>query len=596
MKKNYGQLVLLALLIFITSEPHAAIHKCTIKGKISYSDKPCPDDINNNSRAIKQANRQPQLTERMLYKPNDALLTYDSRSELEWLDLTETIGQTYKEVINSKYLRSMGFRYATKKEVLDFFFAAETKEISTNHSSENLKAAEKILKLLGCTSYIVQPQFTCGDNSKNYFHMAMFVHDYSRINAKIGQSSVEIMNNKGAINTFDTDIPHKQFRSRKASYLVRATNKDTRIVNNVIRAREPAKKINTKKTGSSLYEVFKEMEEDDFDPKHASEMTKKWLDIVDRTNKKNNKTMPFAIKNGDVAQVKSLLSQGADIHKEDKKGRNTLLSVARSGQYKIMQAFIDHGANVNYRNKFGHTSLSQAIKKNHTNIVELLLKNGANPEIPGSKDIPILITAIDNNNLEIVKLLLNAGADPNYIQETRKGPSYNPIIRASSGKNDDIRILQALLEAGGKADIIDRKTTVLTYSLDGKHNNKIKYLLENGANPNAIGNYDNPVAFSKGIYHTETLSILLNHGFDPNTKDKNGFNALMRISKGVNMSDKIKLLLDAGTDITYRTPEGTNVIDIINEHIKKYESNTAPIVIERLKVLEEQKTLIKSYM
>lgn len=364
----------------------------------------------------------------------------------------------------------------------------------------------------------------------------------------------------------------------------------------MIRAREPAKKINTKKPESTLYKVFKEMEKDDFDPEHASEETKRWLDIVDRNKKKNNRTMPFAIRNGDVDQVNLLLSQGADIHKEDKRGRNHLLSVAGAGQYKIMQAFIDRGADVNYRNKFGHTCLSQAIKNNHANMVELLLKNGANPEIPGGKDIPLLITAIDNNDLEIVKLLLNAGADPNHIQEVRKGPSYNPIIRAASGKNDDIKILQALLEAGGKAGIIDRKTTVLTYSLDGKHNNKIKYLLENGANPNAIGHYGSPVAFSKGIYHTETLSILLNHGFDPNSKDKNGFNALMLVSKRSNMSDKIKLLLDSGTDLTYRTPEGLNVIDVIDEHIKKYESNTTPIVVERIKVLEEQQSLIKSYM
>jgi len=433
---------------------------------------------------------------------------------------------------------------------------------------------------------------------------------YILLNATASNATIYKCEKKGKISYSETPCVkdshelkkiNEDLRKQEQSSISTKSNQTNSQYNTKKRASIQSKPHNSSKSKNTqkhkLYNVAQEMVKPGFNPNKPTGIVKEWYDHVEKVKTKLNKTMPYAIQNGDLKQVKILLSQGVDIHKEDKRGRNSLIAAARYGQYDIMKLFIEHGAKVNYRNKFGHTSLSQAIKKNHINIVELLLKNGADPNIHGRSDVPIIITAIDNNNAAIVKLLLNAGTDPNLIHKIENGPTYNPVIRAAGGKNDDIEILKLLLGAGGKADIIAGKRTVLHYgTLDGKHNNKIKYLLENGANPNAMGYYGSPAAFSKGIYHTETLSILLEHGFDPNSKDKNGLNALMRISKGINMSDKIKLLLNAGTNIKYRTPEGLNVFDIINKQIKQAKSKSTPNSMNRIMILEEQKTLINSYM
>ncbi|MBC8018853.1 MAG: hypothetical protein H7X83_10100 [Verrucomicrobia bacterium] len=50
----------------------------------------------------------------------DKFITYSEKSELSWLDLTLTTGQSYNEVINRSYIDA-GFRYAKAFEVHQLF-------------------------------------------------------------------------------------------------------------------------------------------------------------------------------------------------------------------------------------------------------------------------------------------------------------------------------------------------------------------------------------------------------------------------------------------------------------------------------------------
>lgn len=62
------------------------------------------------------------LIERDLFTANDARLTYDTNSGLEWLNLTETLGQSYDAVVGGYGgFISMGFRYAAVEEVRSLY-------------------------------------------------------------------------------------------------------------------------------------------------------------------------------------------------------------------------------------------------------------------------------------------------------------------------------------------------------------------------------------------------------------------------------------------------------------------------------------------
>ena len=85
--------------------------------------------------------------------------TYDPNTGLEWLDLSLTAGQSYNSVLGGwrGYTASMGFRFATRNEVIQLFEDAGAVYIGIppSPSTANLPAATLTLSLLGTT--LAQP-------------------------------------------------------------------------------------------------------------------------------------------------------------------------------------------------------------------------------------------------------------------------------------------------------------------------------------------------------------------------------------------------------------------------------------------------------
>lgn len=51
----------------------------------------------------------------------DDLITFDTKTKLQWLDVTVTQGMGYQDVINSDFIKHEGFRFADWREVLTLF-------------------------------------------------------------------------------------------------------------------------------------------------------------------------------------------------------------------------------------------------------------------------------------------------------------------------------------------------------------------------------------------------------------------------------------------------------------------------------------------
>ncbi len=87
----------------------------------------------------------------------DGHLTYDSDTELSWLDLTETVGQSYNKVISGYggFISSLGFRYATEDEVGILFSDAGVTQGTIwgwwNFNNPYYKASFNLVSLLGVT-------------------------------------------------------------------------------------------------------------------------------------------------------------------------------------------------------------------------------------------------------------------------------------------------------------------------------------------------------------------------------------------------------------------------------------------------------------
>ncbi len=99
------------------------------------------------------------LSEADLLAPGDNLLTFDDETCLEWLDLTETDGMSFDEVMEDmEGFIDLGFRYATLSEVEGLFAAANIVDLfgtptSTDSDSVFTNLSE-LQALIGITSTI----------------------------------------------------------------------------------------------------------------------------------------------------------------------------------------------------------------------------------------------------------------------------------------------------------------------------------------------------------------------------------------------------------------------------------------------------------
>ncbi|XP_059620851.1 myotrophin [Phlebotomus argentipes] len=88
----------------------------------------------------------------------------------------------------------------------------------------------------------------------------------------------------------------------------------------------------------------------------------------------------WALKNGDLDQVKDLIEKkGVEVNR-DIDGRRPIHFAADYGQTEVLEYLITKGADVNALDKHGISVLLAAIWEGHTSCVETLLKKGASKE------------------------------------------------------------------------------------------------------------------------------------------------------------------------------------------------------------------------
>jgi cytochrome c len=119
-----------------------------------------------------------------------------------------------------------------------------------------------------------------------------------------------------------------------------------------------------------------------------------------------------AAKAGDVAQIKALLDQGADINENP--GTATPLYFAINTQHAdAAKLLIERGADVNARSTWG-TPLHAAASKGMTEIATLLLDRGADPNALWNTLTPLHMAA-KAGQLDVTRVLLDRGADINAL-------------------------------------------------------------------------------------------------------------------------------------------------------------------------------------
>jgi len=95
-------------------------------------------------------NANTELIKRDLQDTNDALITRDTESRLDWLNVSLTVNQNYDDVRTGIWYQA-GFRHATKEEIRQLFIHAGTPDDNSNTVVTYPAETLRLINLLGAT-------------------------------------------------------------------------------------------------------------------------------------------------------------------------------------------------------------------------------------------------------------------------------------------------------------------------------------------------------------------------------------------------------------------------------------------------------------
>jgi ankyrin repeat protein len=136
-----------------------------------------------------------------------------------------------------------------------------------------------------------------------------------------------------------------------------------------------------------------------------------------------------AAQNGDLAAVKKLIQDKADVNVQQSDGATALQWAAYRNDTALADLLIAAGADVKKPNREGATPMYLASLRGSAPMLDRLLKAGANPNEAGPQGETPLMLASRAGNLEAMKVLLDHKADVNGKEELR---GTTPLMWAAS--------------------------------------------------------------------------------------------------------------------------------------------------------------------
>ena len=127
-----------------------------------------------------------------------------------------------------------------------------------------------------------------------------------------------------------------------------------------------------------------------------------------------------AVKAGNMARVKTLLTGGADVNGRDGKFWTGLMHAASRGYTLVVEELLRAGADAGLRAVDGATALYMASGSGHLEIVSMLLEAGADTKVMGPRGRRAADAAEEGGYAEIVELLKGADAERALRVEAQK--------------------------------------------------------------------------------------------------------------------------------------------------------------------------------
>ncbi|XP_030844117.1 ankyrin-3-like [Strongylocentrotus purpuratus] len=193
-------------------------------------------------------------------------------------------------------------------------------------------------------------------------------------------------------------------------------------------------------------------------------------------------SLQYAIQGGNLAAVRYLITQGAEVNESNNAGWTALHVAAQMGRLYIVDYLLEQGAEVTKGDFDDISPLHVAAFVGHCDVTEHLLRRGA--EVNGAtkeKGSTALHVGVQNGHRDITKGLLNHGADVDATDHDGWTPLHIAV------QNGHIDVMKCLLQQLADVSKVTKKgSSALHLSAANGHTDVTRYLLEHGSEVNLI--------------------------------------------------------------------------------------------------------------
>lgn len=154
---------------------------------------------------------------------------------------------------------------------------------------------------------------------------------------------------------------------------------------------------------------------------------------------------------GDVAAIRSLASDGANLNARDPRDRTPLMIAAHLKQYDAVRALLEAGADINALDKDRYDVITIAAVADDPEMIRIAVAGGGDATLVTSRyDGTALIAAAHLGHDEVVKTLIESGVPLDHVNNLNwtalieaivlgdGGPRHTETVRALVGAGADV--------------------------------------------------------------------------------------------------------------------------------------------------------------
>jgi ankyrin repeat protein len=265
--------------------------------------------------------------------------------------------------------------------------------------------------------------------------------------------------------------------------------------------------------------------------------------------KKDRDVIPAAAK-GDIATIKALLDDGANLKARDFLGNSALIAAIDGNHSETAKFLIDKGAEIDAEPQWMRSVIAWAVLRDMKDIVEILLQKGVNINTGSEDETTPLIFAAKEKNEAMVRFLVGKGADVNIADAKGNTPLRYAVC------DSRLNVAEFLIGKGGNINARDQnEKPILAWAANCGNTKAVRMLFKKGAAVNETGYKREPAwmwAVERGS-NIETLKFFfeIDKNIDVNTRIAANTTALMIAARN-GRTDAVRFLIERGADLNVR--------------------------------------------